>query len=138
MNLTITRLLTASAFVVALSLGASRANAQNAKFNLPVEARWGTILLSPGNYTLRVPDTASGSHIFYLQSNEGTKMTVPTIVNTETATGPGRLKLVSVDGTYYVEEYVSATSGTAIEFRVPKSDHRALTAQIRVVTVSGL
>ncbi|MGA8029834.1 MAG: hypothetical protein WB992_22045 [Bryobacteraceae bacterium] len=138
MNLTVTRLITASAFVVALSLGASQAGAQNAKFKLPVEARWGSIVLPPGDYTLRAPDSTYGAHIFYLQSNEGTKMTLPAIVNTEAASGPSRLNLVNVDGTYYVQEYVSETKGTAIEFGIPKSNQRELTAQNRVVTVSGL
>ena len=136
MNLSMTRLVTMSAFVAALGLGASQASAQKATFNLPFEARWGTIFLDPGNYTLTAPDSVSGIRIFYLHSDAGTQMAVPTIVGNDVASGRSYLKLVNIDGTYYVQKYVSGATGQAFEFAVPKASHRELSAQDRVLVAS--
>jgi len=133
MKLSVTRLVTVSAFAVALGLGASQASAQKATFNLPFAARWGSTVLDPGNYTLRVSDTLSAIHTYYLQSESGTKMAVSGIVNYGPASGRSYLKLVNVDGTFYVKEYVSGASGTATQFAVPKANHRELTTQDHVL-----
>lgn len=133
MNWNMTRLITVSAFVVALGLGASQARAQKATFHLPFEAHWGSTVLDPGNYTLSAPESRSVLHIFYLQRDNETRMAVPLIVNTQTASGRSHLRLVKVDGTYYVQEYVSEATGTALTFAIPKASHRELRAENRVI-----
>lgn len=134
MKLSLTHLITASAFVIA---GAFQASAQTAKFDLPFEARWGNVVLAPGSYTLRTPDFPGGAHIFYLQSNAGTKMVVPTIVDSEATSESSHLKLVKVNGTYYVQEYVSPATGMAISFAVPRQSYRKLVAEDGVLIPSG-
>lgn len=136
MNWSMTRLITVSAFVAALGLGASQANAQKTTFYLPFQAHWGRAILNPGDYTLSVPDSASLSRIFYLQGAGRTQMAIPTIVSNEVTSGRSCLKLVNVDGTYYVQEYVSAARGTALKFAIPKASHRELSAQTRVLMAS--
>lgn len=138
MNLSMTRLVTVSAIVAAFSLGATQASAQKATFNLPVEARWGNAVLSPGNYTLTSPDSVSDIRIFYLHGDSGTQMAVPAIVNNDSARGKNYLKLVNVDGTYYVQQYVSATTGRSFKFAVPKAREHELRAQDRVIVTGAL
>lgn len=133
MNWSISRLIAVSAFAAALGLGASQANAQRATFDLPVEAHWGGTVLNPGSYILNAPFSQSGIHIFYLQGNTGSKIVVPTIVNNEPAVGRSRLKLVRVDGTYYIQEFVSAANNTTLKFHVPRANHRELRAENRVL-----
>ena len=136
MNWSMTRLITVSAFVAALGLGASQANAQKATFHLPVDARWGSTVLHPGTYTLSAPDSLSVSRIFYLRGDAGTQMAIPEVVSNEAASGRSYLKLVNVDGTYYVREYVSGARGTALKFAIPKANHRELSARDRVLVAS--
>jgi hypothetical protein len=133
MNLSMTRLITVSAFVVALGWGASQARAQKATFHLPFEAHWGSTVLDPGNYTLSAPNSSSPTRIFFLHGNAGIQMAVPIIVNNETASGHSHLKLVKVDGTYYVQEYVSEATGTSLKFATPRATHRELRAQDQVL-----
>jgi hypothetical protein len=136
-NLNVTRLITVSAFVVALGLGASQASAQKATFNLPFEARWGNVVLDPGSYTLSAADSPAAIHIYYLHSDAGTQMAVPAIVNNEAvASGRSYLKLANVDGTYYVREYVSGATGRAVKFAIPKVSRRELSVRDRVLATS--
>ena len=137
MKLSITRSIMLSALAVALSLGASKASAETAKFDLPVEAHWGAAVLSPGSYKLSLPISPSGVHIFYLDGDAGIQMAVPSIVNIKESSGPSRLTLVNVDGTYYVRDYTSEARGTTMRFSVPKTDHRQLNLQTRVIQLSG-
>ena len=137
MNFSINRSIALSAIAIALGLGASKASAESAKFNLPVQAHWGSTVLAPGEYTLRVPFSSSGVRIFYLDGDEGIKMAVPEIVNTNALSGGSHLTLVSIDGTYYVREYGSELRGQTLQFHVPKSSGRQLNLQTRVIQLSG-
>ena len=136
MKLSITQLATITAFAAALSLGASRANAQNATFNLPFEAHWGKAVLEPGDYKLTTPISVSPIRILYLRGGTSTQAAIPAIVNQEDASNHSYLKLVNVDGKYYVSEYVSAVTGHAFKFGVPKATHRDIMAQDRVVATT--
>lgn len=136
MTWTINRLITVSALAIALGMGASQAYAQKATFHLPYEAHWGRAVLHPGNYTLTAPESTSVSHIFYLQGAAGTQMAVPRIVGTGVASSHSYLKLVNVDGTYYVQEYASTSTGTSLKFAIPKATHRNLSAEARVLLTS--
>ena len=136
MNLSITRLVTLSTFVATIGLSASQVSAQEATFNLPFKARWGAAVLDPGNYKLSAPDSVAGIRIFYLHSDTKTQMAVPTIVSNELASGRSYLKLVNIDGTYYVQEYISGVTGRGFEFAIPKASHRELSAQDRVLVAS--
>jgi|UPI00037FC331 hypothetical protein len=136
MNWSLTRLITASAFVAALGLGAAQANAQKATFYLPFEAHWGRAVLHAGKYTLTTPESASDSRIFFLQSASGSQMALPIIVGNGVVSKRSYLKLVNVGGTFYVQEYVSAPTGIALKFATPKASHRDLSAQARVLVTS--
>ncbi len=137
MNCSMTRLVAVSAFVAALGLGTSQANAQSATFHLPSETRWGSTVLHPGTYTLDTPDSPSVHPVFYLRGKDGIQLAVPHIVSKEAASGHSYLKLVNVDGTYYVQEFVSGARATAFQFAVPKAAHRESSAQNRVLVTPG-
>ena len=136
MKFSMTRLFTVSTFVVALGLGASQANAQRVTFNLPVEAHWGTTVLHPGTYTFDAPATLTINPVFSLRGGDGTRLVVPQVVNKEAAFGRSYLTLANVDGSYYVQEFVSGARATALEFAIPKAGHRELRAQIGVLVAS--
>ena len=137
MNWSITRLVSTSAFIAALGLATSQANAQRATFNLPSEARWGSTLLHPGTYTLDSSDSPSIRPVYYLHGNDGTKLVAPQIVGKGAASGRSYLQLVNVDGTNYVREFVFGANATALRFAIPKAVHRELSAQDRVLVSSG-
>ena len=129
------RIVGISALAAALLMGASLATAQSATFHLPVETHWGAAILSPGNYTLSAPDSTSNLRAFYLRGIAGTKIAVPQVVNKEASSGHSCLKLVKINGSYYVSEYDSAIKGVAFEFAVPKSGHLQMNAANRMVVV---
>jgi hypothetical protein len=129
-------LVAVSASVLPFYLGASPASTQYAKFNLPVEARWGNVVLAPGEYSLEAPDSRGGAQVFYLRSNSGAKIIAPSIVDSEPTSGPSCLRLVNISGTYYVEEYDPPSKNVAIKFAVPRPN-RELTASERVLVPSN-
>lgn len=139
MNLSISRLMMVSAFAAAFHLSASTAGAQTVKFDLPFEAHWGSTVLPAGNYTLSTLYSPSSTKIYYLHSSAGNRMAVPTIVDTKDASGSRScLRLVRINGQYYVREYVSPTSGVALEYATPQNNGRELRAAAQwVVEVSG-
>ena len=135
MNLNMHRLAGISAFAAVLVMGAPLANAQGAAFHLPVEAHWGSAVLSPGDYTFSAPDSTSNLRVFYLRSSTGSKVMVPQIVNQDVSSGRSCLKLVKINGAYYVREYDSAVKGIAYDFAVPKSGHLQMDAANRMLVV---
>lgn len=139
MKLSITRLMIISACAVALPLGASLASAQTVQFDLPVEVHWGSAVLQPGSYTLSNIDSPSGgSPMLLLHGLMGNRIELPGAVDTQQPLGKrSYLKLVKLDGSYYVREYVSSTSGVAMEFATPKMNRHELKAEVRVLEASG-
>ena len=105
----------------AISLIASPLNAQQGKFNLPVEAHWGNAVLSPGAYRLSGPSVTSPIGVLYISGNGKTQMAVPNMTEWGKDSNRSYLKLVNVDGAYVVREFVSGTTGRNYTFGIPKT-----------------
>ena len=111
-----------SALAVALGMTAITLNAQpQGSFNLPMQAHWGLITLSPGEHVVRSPLT-SGQPIVSLTTNKSTTLVVPMLSESTSSYGHAYLRLVRVGGEYYVDTYQSA-NGRRYSFATPKGIH---------------
>jgi hypothetical protein len=115
------RILSIGFLAMTIAAGAAHA-AQQAKFHLPVEARWGDATLPPGDYKVSLPELSLGVSQFVVKSNDKTRYVLPMV--TDRADGsshdPSYLRLVKVNGTYFVAEYRSTAAGKTFSFAVPK------------------
>ena len=109
----------------ALTLGASQVQAEMYKgtFNLPVEAYWGSAVLSPGEYSL-VIEREGTTPIVRLR--EGTRhvaavLTGPSV--NEDRSQRGRLTLVQINGAYVVKALDAGLIGKSFKFPTPKAIH---------------
>jgi hypothetical protein len=108
-----------------LALAASPGNAwQEFKgtFDLPVEARWGSVELHPGKYRVSIfPGTSSP--LIRLEGEDGRAvMVLPLIREDRDASDKSALTLVQVDGNYYVRKFEAGDIGQVMTFRI--SSHR--------------
>ena len=117
------RLVRVAAIAAALGMAALQASAADGTFNLPVEAHWGRAVLEPGVHRVQVPVAELGPKVVFLRTGTRTKITIP--ITSQPATGThSYLRLVKVDGTYYVDTYQSQFDGNKYFFAHPKSSQR--------------
>lgn len=121
MKTNLKRTLTIAGLAMAISLIASPLNAQQGRFNLPVEAHWGRAVLQPGAYRLSGPSATSVIGVLYIYGNGKTQMAVPAMTEIGNASDHSYLKLVNVGGAYVVREFVSGTTGKSYTFGIPKT-----------------
>lgn len=114
--------------IMTIAVGSAPAAVQ-AKFHLPVGARWGQMTLAPGDYKLSLPESSLGVREFTVNGNDKTGYVQPTttddhdgLVNDSTRS---YLQLVKVNGTFYITEYRSAATGKIFSFAVPKHKRTA-------------
>lgn len=115
------RTLSIAGLAAAVALIASPLMAQQGTFNLPVEAHWGSAVLSPGTYKISGPSVTSPIGVLYISGSGQTQMAVPAVTEIKNETGRSYLKLVEVGGSYVVREYVSGTTGRDYRFGIPKT-----------------
>ncbi len=120
--------------VTTIAVGSAHAAVQ-AKFHLPVGARWGAMTLAPGDYQVSLPEGSLGVRQFTVTGDEKTGYVQPTVtddndglVNDSTRS---YLQLVKVNGTFYVAKYRSGATGKLFSFSVPK--HKKGTTEEEVV-----
>jgi hypothetical protein len=114
---------------------------QQATFHLPFAATWGNAVLPPGDYRVSLPMLSVGPREFYL-TGQGTRVLIPpmsTDVDSLRAThlDHSYLRLVNVDGVYYVENYESGPTGIEFSFKVPKQKHRVQMSKQEVVRLDA-
>ncbi len=126
-----------AAVAAGLGILALQASAQQAKFNLPVEAHWGSAVLEPGDYTVSLPQADSAAHIFHLFGDGHGSMVMPTTTEPKPITNHSYLELVKVDGTYYVREYKSGHTGKTFIFGVPKGTRESTFASAATTTIAA-
>jgi len=125
----------------AVMAGAAAAQAaQQARFHLPFEAKWGGVTLPPGDYRLALPQLSLGANQFLVNGEEARGFIAPmsTDVDSSRFAHPEHsyLRLVKVDGTFYVAKFESGPSGTTFTFKVPKPSHQVEMASQEVVNLS--
>jgi len=125
-------------FGVIACAGAVQAG-QQATFHLPVTATWGRAVLQPGDYRVSVPDLSYGLPEFLLNGESTKVFILPMCASVDAFRNPrverSYLKLVNVDGMYYVENYESGSRGTEFSFKVPKPGHHVQMSKQEVVNV---
>ncbi len=121
MKTNLKRILSIAGLATAISLIAAPLNAQQGRFNLPVEAHWGNAVLSPGAYKLSGPSVTSPIGILYISGNGQTQMAVPAVTEIKNDSNRSYLRLVNVDGIYVVREFVSGATGRNYTFGIPKT-----------------
>jgi hypothetical protein len=114
--------LSVSVFALAVSLTASRANAENLRgtFNLPYQAHWGQAVLEPGEYVLRLSTQTSIMPVLYIS---GQGKTIMVVAGPSGATGSERsyLRIENIGAAHVIREFHSGVGGKLFTFSVPKS-----------------
>jgi hypothetical protein len=110
--------------VCAVSLLSAAGNAETARgtFKLPVEARWGSLLLAPGEYEFTVDIDSTDRMVTVLSKDSGGSGMVMSVSLSDptTETGPG-LKLAKSPEGLYVQTLYLGDSGMALNFTAPKA-----------------
>jgi hypothetical protein len=110
-----------------LGLMAATANAQSASFKLPVEARWGTTVLEPGDYKVHFPTAADTFRVVRISGEQKTfNFVVPVTTYERNNSGSGRLTLVDVNGQYRVRSISEVSGDRTFSFPLPKAPESAI------------
>ncbi len=126
-----------SALAIGLGLTVMTLNAQQGSFNLPVRAHWGTATLAAGEHRVEVP-LPVGSTILYLSGERNNQVTVPLVTERTEESNRSYLRLVRVNGEYYVDAYQSGPTGQRYYFQTPKRHKGSLESdEATLVDVSG-
>ena len=105
-----------------LLAGAFTASAQSAEhyrgsFNLPVEARFGNVVLQPGSYTITTLEGAKGIRI---TGDQGKATLLAAGADRKPETHKAKIVLVESNGTYALESFESGSMGQTLHFLVTK------------------
>ena len=120
------RISTIVCFTFLLAATAATASTQQAHFRLPFEAKWGTLVLPPGDYTIQAPQlttTQMAPEVIIRGPVVGIVMTVASDAygGRVTRTRDNEyLQLTKVGGVFCVTEYHDGSEETNFYFRAPK------------------
>ncbi len=125
--------------LVAMTMAVGSAHAAvQAKFHLPVGARWGEMTLAPGDYSLSLPEGSLGVRQFTVKGANKTGYVQPTVTDDRdyltNESSASYLQLVKVNGAFFVAKYRSGPTGKLFSFAVPK--HKKGTAEEEVVKLA--
>jgi hypothetical protein len=138
MNCIVNRIFSFAFLTFLIGGAAATASAQQASFHLPVEARWGALVLPPGDYSVRLPEPALGRHTVSVQGPAVgfvVVMTADAYGNRIAAPRNDYLQLVKVDDVYYVTKYEEASRVTTLYFKAPKQPHPERMASQNVINI---
>lgn len=134
----VNRIFNFALLAVTAGIGAAQAG-QQATFHLPFEAKWGTVVLPPGDYTMAAPQLSTGPHQFFVKGEDARGFIAPMSTDTDSVkyerSTKSYLRLVKVDDKFYVAKFESGLSGTTFTFRVPKPSHQVQMASQEVVNL---
>jgi hypothetical protein len=126
MSIFVKRIFNSALLAVMAGVGAAQAG-QQATFHLPFEAKWGSVVLPPGDYRLETPELSIGPHQFFVKGQEACGYIAPMSTDVdfggERRSGKTYLRLVKVDGMFYVTKYEAGPRGITFTFKVPKPSH---------------
>ena len=124
--------LNVGAITAALSTSLLYADGQHLKFNLPFRAHWGDMTLEAGDHAFSVPFTNSWPQTIALEQN-GKRVVIAAMTEYGDAeSNASYLRLVNVDGSYFVREYYSGPSGKRFTFPTPKPTRQSPDRAIRI------
>jgi hypothetical protein len=115
MKWTLSAVMLAGAFV-----GSASAQSQNYRgtFELPVEARFGNVVLQPGSYTVSSLELAIGIRI---TGDKGKVAILAAGYDLKPGTDKARMILVESDGMYALQSFEAGSMGKALHFHVQKN-----------------
>ena len=110
------------ALATAFGFTASCADAQHGILNLPFEARWGTVNLSPASYHFSAPMQLPWPQIIELSGNGKTVSIQASLEASQPQSDHSYLSLLNIDGTgtQVVREFHSGAAGKVFTFPLPK------------------
>ena len=120
----INRLFTSSVFAFLFASTAATASAQQARFHLPFEARWGSLVLPPGDYTVQLPRPSEGRPEVLVEG-PAAGFVMPESRDDYGARGPAPsakeyLELTKVGDVYFVTKYQDGLEATTFYFKMPQ------------------
>lgn len=127
MNIFLKRILGSSLLGLLGTVGIMQAG-QHAKFHLPFPATWSGITLTPGDYTVTLPEGGKPQRQFFLVG-QGLSVILPVTCtdfneNAFKTEDRSYLRVRNIDGKYYIESYVAGPASKEFDFVVPKSSHK--------------
>jgi hypothetical protein len=133
------RMLSFGVLAMLAAVGAAQAGEQ-ARFHLPFEARWGGVVLAPGDYKVSLPETSLGVPQFILKGTDRDKYIQPLVTDYDGGfrrdASRSYLQLVKVNGTYFVAKYCSGPTGKTFNFATPKHKRQVQMADQEAVEVA--
>jgi hypothetical protein len=120
MKWTLSAVMLAGAFV-----GIASAQSQNYRgtFELPVEARFGNVILQPGSYTVSSLEQAKGIRI---TGDKGKASILAASYDLTPGTEKARMILVESNGMYALQSFEVGSMGKALHFHVQKNSRGAV------------
>lgn len=119
---------TLAAIAAVASAGVMQAQEQGT-FHLPIEARWGQMVLEPGDYTIIQPTVSLDQTQLRLQGAGKTVFEMPRITEFQRYSDSSYLKLKKIDGQYFVSEFDSGVTGKTYTFGTPKASHHDMASR---------
>jgi hypothetical protein len=114
--------MTAAMLAAAISGTATQASAQSehyrGSFTLPFEARFGSVVLQPGNYSVSTLEGAKGIRI---TGDGGHAAILAAGYDLQPGTAKARMIMVESNGVLTLESFESGAMGKSLHFVVPKA-----------------
>lgn len=127
--------------LLAVGLLSSFGNAEtvHGTFKLPVQARWGSMLLKPGDYEFKADNGAGGSIVTVRSMNSQQSGMVMSIASSNMRTVGSGLKLGESEGMRYIKALYVGDLDLELNFAIPKSRIAkvAKSSQTTVASASG-
>ncbi|HZS53820.1 MAG TPA: hypothetical protein VFA65_05420 [Bryobacteraceae bacterium] len=127
MRISIVRLLGVAAAALACT-GVMQA-AEQGTFHLTNEIHWGKAVLEPGDYRMVLPAPGLRQPHFRIEGRSGMIFELPLTTGFQSYSDSNYLKLVKVDGNYFIQAFSSGATGKTFTFSVPKPTSRHLTSE---------
>jgi hypothetical protein len=120
MKWTMSAVMLAAAFA-----GTASAQSQNYRgtFELPVEARFGDVVLQPGSYTV---SSIAGAKGIRITGDKGKAALLSNGYELKPGTEKSRLILVDADGMYALQSFEAGSMGKSLHFSVRKTPRGAV------------
>jgi hypothetical protein len=135
MNWTMSAVMLAAAFAGTAQQASAQSQNYRGKFTLPVEARFGNVVLEPGNYTVSTLEGAKGIRV----TGETRSFSILARGYDRTPEGEnGKLILVDTDGMYVLESFESGSMGKSLHFVVGKHSRGAERASVKPTIEVGM
>ena len=111
---------------LALCLAASQGKAQGTymgKFTLPFEAKWGTAVLTPGDYTISMDLESAGTLKFLVVRGGGkSAMILATVTDHKEVSNHSQLTLIETGAGYRVQTLDAGEAGLTLTYAVPRNN----------------